>query len=174
MEDGSKNTYPLEHTNNFIDSPRGSTSEGEEISFKSKTERLNEILRNNHIVPNAAHDPALYTQSEIHFNQGHHQEGHVMPSQVHRKEFKPTSQEQVPEHVEEYSCIQQSPDQDVSENVVSQDVVPAIQSVYSPHKGDTPQTHDAMDQERASRTVLKKVYGGRIDNEGKGCFKGRF
>lgn len=191
MKDGSKNSYPLVHMNDLIDSPRWSTSECEEISLKSKAERLNKILiKNDHVPLNTEHDIPLYSQLQSPSGHEGNLEGCVMPLEVHRKTFEPAMspstltnelykgevsqahpiiQEQIPDHVEESSWLQESPHQDLPENIVCQEIVSPVQSGHSPQEDERAQDGEVLDQERTSRTVMKKIYGGRIDNDGK-CY----
>ncbi|XP_063871346.1 uncharacterized protein LOC135106353 isoform X1 [Scylla paramamosain] len=166
VKDSCKNSYPLEHNNTFIDSPRGSTSEGEEICLKSKAERLNKILRkNSHVVPNTAHDTPFHHQPETLSSREDGQGENVMLSEAPCQEEVSQMHHTNQEHVDDTSCPQESPHQDNPENLASQDIAPPIQSGHSLHENENPQDSALVNQERPSRPVMKKIYGGRIDND---------
>ncbi|KAG0724067.1 Centrosome-associated protein 350 [Chionoecetes opilio] len=187
VEDGFKNSCPLDHADDLIDSPRGSASEAEKKCLKSKAERLNNILRkNNHIASNAARDTPLYNRAENLSGHEDHEGGQIMPSDVHRKVFKPglrpttltrelhtgeateaapsTRQGQIPEHSKDSSSSQGLLHQDLPENVGCQEMVPPVPGGRLPHTDENTHHDEDLDQERTLRTAMKKINARQIDN----------
>ena len=166
VKDSSENSYPLEHSDTFIDNPRESTCEGEEMCLKSKAERLNKILRKKcHIVPNAGHDTPFHHRSETPSSHEDHQEENRMLSEAPCGEVISQTHHTNQERVDQTSCPQDTLHQDDAEKLSSQDVVSPSQSGQSFHMNENPQDDALVSQERPR--PMMKIYGGRIDNDGK-------
>ncbi|XP_050693552.1 titin homolog isoform X2 [Eriocheir sinensis] len=183
VKDGYKNSYPLEHNDDLIDTPRESLIEGREIDLKSRAEKLNHTLqKSSQVGPNTAYGTPYYYQSES--PSSHellHSERHTIPPEAYGRTHEPPAalsselhyetevsqghptQELIDGHVEDSSQIQE-PLQNPSEHLLSQESVPHEQEVLSSREDG--RQEDVMDQGRISRPVLKKIQSGRIDNDG--------
>ncbi|XP_045126142.1 uncharacterized protein LOC123513208 isoform X2 [Portunus trituberculatus] len=130
------------------------------MCLKSKAERLNKILRRNcHIVPNAAHDTPFHHQLESPSSHKDHQEENMMLSEAPCGEEISQAHHTNQKHVDQTSCSQEPPHQDNPGNFSSQDAAPPIQS-----GNGNPQDNALVNQE-GPKPIMKKIYGGRIDND---------
>lgn len=189
VKDGFKNSYPLGHSEDLIDTPRECLIEGKEIDLKSRADKLNQTLQKSSQTDlMTACGTSYYHQSESPCSHELHLERHASPPEDYRthepvinpdrvssrlyegevSQVNPTAHELCDGHDDEdYSQIQE-PLQNLPEHLVSQESGPCAQEVHSSREEGKLQDDD-MDQGKSSRPPLKRGQGGRVDNEGE-CY----
>lgn len=185
VQDGFKNSYPLEHSDGIVDTPREYLMEDKETDLKSRAEQLNQTVQNSSqsdlkgacCTPSFCH-PESISGHELHA-------GHNIPSEAHQRSYDPainqatlsselyeaevsqicpTTQKLGSGHIDEdNSRVQDSPE-NPSEHLVSEEGIPLVQNMHSSRGGGTLQ--DMMEHGCVSRPATKASHSGRVDNDG--------
>lgn len=188
VKDGFKNSYPLGHSDEIIDTPRESLMADREIDLKSRAEKLNQTVQNNNQsgLNAACCTPSYYHSESLSSHEVH--AGHAIPSEVDGRthdpavnsatlssglyeaevsQAHPTTQELIDGHADEDSSQTQEQPKNPLKHL-SEESVLSVQNMH-PTRGEGRLQSDVPEQGRISSPAIKKSHSGRLDNDGK-CF----
>lgn len=191
VQDGFKNSYPLEHSGILINTPKERFIEGEELDLKGMAEKPYQVIQNSSQSGfHASYDTPSFYQSKSPSSHELHR-GHTIPPKVYGRTHEavvnsaplsnelceeevsqadPAAEEVIDDH-EEDNFQAQEPLQSPSEHILSQESDPYVRDNHS-FREDGRMQGDVMDEVRVSRPTIKKIHSGRGDNDGECCFDG--